>query len=236
MEMTIDALRREPGHRRGWEALERYATALGQPERLEATARLLTATGPGEARSWLRLAQTLPGETGPALDERLGALDRTLALNPRCDEAYDLRAVLLAFAGRFDDALAACEPPGAAFPGGTRPFTLEGRAAWVLARRGDLPGARERMRALLADQPGYEWGWRLLADWAEGRRGPGGSPAGSGTARVSGPARGGAAGLSRRRTAANGSARGGETRLAGGDAPRPGLSLRADDAPARANR
>ncbi len=167
MEMTIDALRREPGFHDGWEALERYAAALGQPGRLEATARLLTTTRPGEARSWRRLAQALPGETGEALAERLGALDRALALNPRNDEAYDLRAVLLASAGRFDDALAACEPPPAAFPGGTRPFNLEGRAAWVLARRGDLSGARERMRALLADQPGYEWGWRLLADWAE---------------------------------------------------------------------
>ncbi len=166
-EMIIDALRREPGYGWGWDALERYATALGQPERLEGTVRLLTTTRPGETRSWLRLAQTLPGETGPALAERLAALDRALALNPRCDEAYDLQAVLLASAGRFDDALAACDPPASAFPGGTRPFTLEGRAAWVLARRGDLPGARERMRALLADQPGYEWGWRLLADWAE---------------------------------------------------------------------
>ena len=167
VETVIDALRREPGYDRGWSALERYATARGEPERIEATARLLTTTRPGEARTWLRLAQTLPGEGGAALDERLAALDRALALNPRYEAAHDLRAALQAIAGRFAEALAACDPPAEAYPGGTRPFSLEGRAAWVLARRGDLPGARERMRAVLARQPGYEWGWRQLADWAE---------------------------------------------------------------------
>ncbi len=167
VEIITDALRREPGYEWGWQALERYATALGEPERLEGAVRLLTTTRPGEARSWLRLAQTLPGETGPALAERLAALDRVLALNPRNEDAHDLRAVLLATAGRYDDALAACQPPAEAYPGGTRPFTLEGRAAWVLARQSDLPGARRRMRAVLANQPGYEWGWRMLADWAE---------------------------------------------------------------------
>ena len=165
LEILVDAVSREPGYDWGWSALDQYATALGQSERLEGTALLLTTTRPGEARSWMRLAQTLPGESGPALDERVAALDRALALNPRYDAAHDLRAVLLTGAGRFDEALAACNPP--VYLGGTRPLILEGRAAWVLARRGDLPGARGKMRALLAREPGYEWGWRLLADWAE---------------------------------------------------------------------
>ncbi len=167
LEILADALCREPGYDREWSTLERYAAALGQPERLEAAARVLTTTRPGEARSWLRLAQSLPDEDGPVLTERLAVLDRALTLTPRSVDAHDLRAVLLAGEGRFDEALAACEPFAEIYPGGTRPFTLEGRAAWVLARRGNLHGARERMRAVLADQPEYEWGWRQLADWAE---------------------------------------------------------------------
>ena len=168
--VLVDALRREPGFTRGWDLLERYATALGEPTRLEETARELTITRPGDSRSWLRLAQMLSGGSGDGLVERLAALDHALALNPRCEDAHDLHAVLLADVGRFDAALAACAPPEGVFPVGTRPFTLEGRAAWVLAQRGDLPAARDRMRALLADQPGYEWGWRLLADWAQTAR------------------------------------------------------------------
>ncbi len=170
LEILTDALRREPGYDWAWDTLERYAKILERPEVPETTARQLTTTRPGEARSWLRLAITLDGETGPALAERLAALDRTLALNPRCHDAYDLRARLLVAAGRYDDALAACLPPAEAYPVGTHPFTLDGRAAWVVARRGDLNGARARMRKVLADHPGYEWGWRMLADWAEAAR------------------------------------------------------------------
>ena len=167
LDLLVDALRREPGYGGGWNALEYYARLLGQPEVSEATARLLTTTRPGEARSWMRLAQTLPGEKGTFLDERLVALDRALALNPRLNDAYDLRAVLLTRVGRYEDALAACEPPPEVYPGGTRPFVLAGRAAWVRARRGDLAGACEQMREVLADHPGYGWGWRMLADWTD---------------------------------------------------------------------
>ena len=167
LEMLVDALRREPGYDWGWNALEHYARLLGQPEVSEATARLLTTTHPGEARSWLRLAQTLSGESGPQLTERLVALARALSLNPRVNEAHDLRAVLLTRAGRYQEALAACEPPPEVYPGNTRPFVLAGRAAWVRASLSDLKGACEQMRGVLADHPGYGWGWRMLADWSD---------------------------------------------------------------------
>ena len=172
VEILVDAVAREPGYHWGWDRLEQYARTLGVPEKTEQTLRQLTVSRPGEARSWLRLALSLGGEGGPALAERLHALDRALALNPRLADAYDLRASLLANAGRYDEALAACEPSADAYPKDTHPFTMEGRAAWVLARRGDLDAARRRMRAVLANHPGYEWGWRMLADWAEAAKDP----------------------------------------------------------------
>ena len=165
LEILTDAVRREPGYEWGWNFLARCARTLEEPAVCESAARGLTTTRPGEARSWLRLALTLEG--APALPERLDALARALALNPRSTDAYDLRAVLLSDAGRYDEALAACEPSQEAYPGNTRPFTLDGRAAWVLARRGNLTAARERMRKVLADHPSYQWGWQMLSDWAE---------------------------------------------------------------------
>ena len=167
LEMLIDAVRREPGYGEGWSALEHHARLLGQPEVSEATARRLTTTRPGEARSWMRLAQMLPDQGENFLAERLQALDRAVALNPRSTDAHDLRAFLLTRAGGYDEALAACEPPADVYPGNTRPFVLAGRAAWVRSCRGDLKGACERMRAVLADHPGYGWGWRMLADWSD---------------------------------------------------------------------
>ena len=43
---------------------------------------------------------------------------------------------------------------------------LRGRAAWIVAQRGDLPAASALMRPVLVENPDYAWGWYVLADWA----------------------------------------------------------------------
>ena len=116
--------------------------------------------GGGEARSWLTLARALDGPE--ALEERLEALEKAVALDPRNGEALDLRAELLAGAGRIDDARAACRLDAW---DGPPPLYLRGRAAWVEARSGDLAGAIASMRGLLLEDPDYAWGWRNLAEW-----------------------------------------------------------------------
>src|SRR5204862_469299 len=80
--------------------------------------------------------------------------------------AYDPKVELLAQAGRFDAAAAACRPAALDPP----PVTLRGRAAWVEARRGNRSKAVALMKQVVADDPGYLWGWRNLAQWydAEG--------------------------------------------------------------------
>ena len=167
LEILVDIVQHEPGFDWAWETLDHHARLLGEVPRLEAAARQLAAARPDNARAWLRLARTLNGSDERAnLEESLDALERALKLNPRLEEAHDLRARLLANAGLFDEALAACHPPPEAYTDQTRPFTLEGRAAWVIKQRGDLSAAREKLRAVVADHPGYEWGWRMLADWA----------------------------------------------------------------------
>jgi cellulose synthase operon protein C len=160
LERIQQALRLDPGYDWGWGALRDWAQQLAKPEAAEQVARDLAARRGGEARSWLMLARTL--RRPEDLEERLAALDRALALSARLPEAHDLRAELLAQAGRFDEARSACDAP---VWQGQPPLILRGRAAWVEAQRGDVPAAAAQMRAVLDIDPDYWWGWEQLAGW-----------------------------------------------------------------------
>src|SRR5690606_12819676 len=48
---------------------------------------------------------------------------------------------------------------------GQPPLELRGRAAWIEAQRGRVQEAMAQMRAVLAEDPAYFWGWERLADW-----------------------------------------------------------------------
>jgi tetratricopeptide (TPR) repeat protein len=150
-------VRLDPGYDWAWGTLVEWSRELGRSDVPVRLARELTGRRAGEARSWLVLARTLGGPE--ALEERLAALRRAVELDPRGVDARDLRAALLADAGRFEEALEAC--------GGLDPAPLElrGRAAWVEARRGRRELAVERMKAIVAEDPSYFWGWNQLADW-----------------------------------------------------------------------
>jgi tetratricopeptide (TPR) repeat protein len=154
------ALRLDPEYDWAWETLRAWSGELGRPGAPADLARELASARGGEAGVWLRLARELDGPDD--LDERLAALDRAIALDPRLTQAHDLKAELLAEAGRFDEASAACRPPAW---GDRPPCPLLGRAAWVEARRGDLPAAIAAMRPVVAENPDYSWGLRHLAEW-----------------------------------------------------------------------
>ena len=153
------ALRLEPGYEWAWDALRGWSPPELVENRAVTLARELTQSRAGEARSWFVLAQSLGTE---ALDERLAALDRCTALNPLYNDAHDTRAWLLAHAGRFDEAAAACAP--AAF-GDAIPCNLQGRAAWIEAQRGHLRAAIAQMTEVTTRFPDYYWGWNMLTDW-----------------------------------------------------------------------
>jgi predicted Zn-dependent protease len=149
----------EPGYEPAWEGLANGSRMLGCAERSEAAVKGLTEQRPGEARSWLRLAQSLD----PALvDERLAAWDRALELNPRCESALDEKAVVLAQNERWEEALAACNPP--AF-NGQPPVELRLRQGWIEAERGNLPEAIRLVEAIVAEEPHVYSAWVRLADW-----------------------------------------------------------------------
>jgi tetratricopeptide (TPR) repeat protein len=153
------AVRLEPGYDWAWNALRDWGSETGKPTLAAELARELTRSRAGETRSWLRLANSLSPDTNA--DELFNALERALALNPRCEEAYDLRARALTCLNRFDEALVQCAPPLLQ----PVPIQLLIRAAWIESQRGNLGKAIERAKAALADHPEYFIGWQWLADW-----------------------------------------------------------------------
>lgn len=154
------ALRVAPGYDWAWEQMSGWAKESGQTDRTTKFARQLADERPGEARVWIVLARVMD-KSSP--DERLAAVERALQLDNRSAEAWDLKAELLTSAERFDDAIRACTDGMAACT--TELFVLQGRQAWVEAQRKNLPAAIELMRAALAENASYLWGWSQLAYW-----------------------------------------------------------------------
>lgn len=154
------ALQHDPDYDWAWNVLQVWSERLDQPEIPIQFARELTRLRSGNPEVWLRLARLLTHPQHHA--EALEALDRALVLDPYRVEAYDLKAERLAEMGRYEEALAAAQPPLLA---GNLPLVLQGRVAWIEARRGNYAAAIPPMQALVAIEPTYVWGWYQLAEW-----------------------------------------------------------------------
>ena len=157
------AVRHEPGYEWAWARVQAWAERLEVPDEPADLARELTRDRAGDPRVWLRLARILhhPRHT----DEVLAALDRAAALDPRNVEAHDMKAERLAEVGRYDEAVAAAQPAELAAEPGGLPLILQGRLAWIDARRGNFAAASTSMQALVSLDPTYLWGWHQLAEW-----------------------------------------------------------------------
>ncbi len=154
------ALKIDPGYDWAWRHLSMWTEQMDEPARAADIAREVCRLRPGDPRGWLALARTLQGPENN--EEVLASLDRVIILNARGLEAYDLKAERLAEMGRYDEAKASATP--AVFEHDP-PMILQGRAAWVEARRGNLPLACREMQALVTLEPTYYWGWQQLAEW-----------------------------------------------------------------------
>ena len=160
VEQLQEALKLDPSYDWAWRSLASWCERMDEPEKVLAFARELTQRRPGDPRTWLALVRLLnnPADT----DEVLASLDRVLALSPRHPEARDLKAERLTEQGRYAEARDACRiAPGEE----AAPMILQGRAAWVEARAGNLQGAIGQMERIVENEPGYFWGWQQLADW-----------------------------------------------------------------------
>ncbi|WP_299412178.1 tetratricopeptide repeat protein [Acaryochloris sp. IP29b_bin.148] len=154
------AIQLNPGYEWGWATLQEWSHVLERPQRPQALARALTVSRSKEARSWVLLAEHLTEDQD--LDERLAALDQAIQLNPRCWDAYDLKARLLTAMERFEDAIASLNPTHL---GDNVPISLAARAAWIDYQRGQIDPAIQAMQAIVTQEPDYYAGWSNLADW-----------------------------------------------------------------------
>ena len=154
------AVRHEPGYDWAWTAIQVWADRLEVPDEPAELARDLTRERSGDPRVWLRLVRLLHHPRHN--EEVLAALDQAIRLDPKNVEAHDLKAERLADMGKYDEALAAAHPPALA---AELPFVLQGRVAWVEARRGNYAAAIPPMQALVSVDPTYVWGWHQLAEW-----------------------------------------------------------------------
>jgi tetratricopeptide (TPR) repeat protein len=157
----VDRLSKHPRDGAAWEALVGIAADADRRVETLRFARGLVAQARPAPEACVALASLLAGDPG-ACAERVAACDRAIAAAPLWIGGHDEKAVALAEAERWDEALAACRPAGW---GEHVPEALRGRAAWIRARRGDRAGAKDEVEQLLAQRPTYDWGLRQLVDW-----------------------------------------------------------------------
>jgi type IV pilus biogenesis/stability protein PilW len=93
-------------------------------------------------------------------DDALAHYKRAIGIKPDFSEAANNMGTLLTDMGRYDEAVAAHQLALGDILYGT-PWLAEGNLAWALYKRGDVVGARKRLRNALATNPkfcrGYEW-------------------------------------------------------------------------------
>jgi len=137
----------------GWAQLGEWVGASKVAE----FARHLTREKSWSCGGWLALAKF-----SPVLDERLDALAHAETCQPLHIEVHDLRALVLAEAGRFTEAFAACAPD---VFGAERPIELRAREASIHAYQGDRDKAIAAMLEVVASDPSFLWAIRCLIDW-----------------------------------------------------------------------
>jgi tetratricopeptide (TPR) repeat protein len=159
LDQAEQAARLDPHYEWAWARVREWVVELGGGERSIAVARDLVKTRPGESNSWLLLARALGG--ADTLSERLEALDKAIAVNPRNESAYDLKAAILSEARRIDEALAVCRPQ---VWGDQPPALLRIRAARAASANGRVDEAVVQLKALVTEDPLNYSAWEYMAD------------------------------------------------------------------------
>lgn len=139
----------DPGYRWAWQTIFRWAYELREMDFVIKIAEQLVEQRKGDPQIWVLLAESYfyIGENIKALN----AIDKAIALDPLCVNAYDLKAQNLTFCKKYEEAIECCSLPG-----------MEIRKAWIEAQRGCKKRAVELLQQVLAKTPEAEAGWSLL--------------------------------------------------------------------------
>ncbi len=161
METLAMACVSSPAYDWGWSRLYDWSVELDQGQTARATADKLIAAKPHDANSYLRKAETL--QELEQIPQALQYVEQSLQLDERLVDAHVLKVFYLGRLHRWDEALAACDPP--CF-GGDIPAALRIRRAFVLHRKGLPDEAMEEMQGALQRDADHYGAWYQLADWA----------------------------------------------------------------------
>jgi tetratricopeptide (TPR) repeat protein len=144
-----------------WKQWYDCAKTAGRIPEMRAAVLTWCREKPGDVWRWLSLYDLARWEQERIADI-LSIFDEALASLPHSDRLLDLKAVQLANQSRFTEALAVCATPGLPPDAAS---VMQRRAAWIYARRGELPEAIRLMAEALKAEPGHAFGLESICEW-----------------------------------------------------------------------
>ncbi|MGC4016357.1 MAG: tetratricopeptide repeat protein [Luteolibacter sp.] len=161
----LNAVGAGPYYSWAWSALTQFSAELGKEQELQ---KLVDQQSVNHRHSatWWSIAVDIQRALGHK-EVALQTAKEGLEIHPQATQLRDQLAALLCKAGRYEEAMAACDPA----PGETESsIEAAGRRAWVLMEAGDGPAAIRAMEGVLERQPEYAWGWQQLSEWHHARK------------------------------------------------------------------
>lgn len=151
------AVEHDPDYDWAWRQLQELTADAPEHEQPFAVAEALANRYRHSAALWRR-CYLLTDDPARELE----FIDQAMALRGHDPQLFIDRCNALLRQGRVRDAQASLS--ASRWPSG-RPSEISGYEAWMQAHLGDVAEAIRRMQAVLEHDPGYTYGWQLLADW-----------------------------------------------------------------------
>lgn len=151
------AVEHDPDYDWAWRQLQELTRDAAEQEQPLAVAEALANRYRHSAALWRRCYLLTEDPV-----RELEFIDRALALRGHDPQLFIDRCSALLRQGRVRDAQASLS--ASRWPSG-RPSEISGYEAWMQAHLGDVAEAIKRMQLVLEYDPGYAYGWQLLADW-----------------------------------------------------------------------